>query len=712
MKEELLWEIGYSKDKELIPSEFVKAVVPGAVQIDWAREKQYKNPYEDINFKQFKWMENCYWYYKAKMPTYKLKTGQKLFFVSRGIDYEFDIFIDGKKIFYQEGMFTPVEIDFTEYATEVREVMIRIYPVPKDKTGRPDSPEEARQSVKPAVAYGWDWHPRLIPLGIWDKTYLEIRDFDYIRDAEVTVCLSEDYKQANITFKADVNENSVLVWEFFSPSGEKLFEGNERECTFKIENPQLWWCNGYGEPNLYFWKVKTSSGDSKIGRIGIRRVELAMNEGAWEEPKQFPKTRSNPPITIKLNGVPVFAKGSNWVCPEIFPGMVTKEIYKNLLIYAKNSNMNILRCWGGAYVNKESFFELCDEMGIMIWQEFPLACNDYYDSDHYLEILEQEAISILKRLRKHPSVVLWCGGNELFNNWSKMHEQKLALRLLNKLCYEYDRNTPFIMTSPLMGMAHGNYLFCYDNGQEAFSVMQKCHNTAYTEFGVPSIADLGYLRKYISKEYLEPFEENDVTTAHHAFGAWDQECSTWSCIKIIEDYFGKQENLDKLIEKSQWLQSEGYKGMFEEARRQKPYCSMAINWCFNEPWPTIANNSLLSYPAVPKPAYYAVKDSLKDVVASVQIPKFTYYGNETFVARLWILNDGQKTITGGSVNVFIQIANQKMHVLEWNYGMLEPGKNKKGPEICWILPKLEADYIEVILEAGDLSNRYRLSYKE
>ena len=119
---------------------------------------------------------------------------------------------------------------------------------------------------------------------------------------------------------------------------------------------------------------------------------------------------------------------------------------------------NLLRVHGGGSVNKESFYELCDEMGIMVWQEFPLACNEYPDEDEYLDVLKQDAASIICRLRTHPCLVMWCGGNELFNGWSGMTEQHHALRLLDSLCYEYDRFTPFNMTSPLLGMSHGNYV--------------------------------------------------------------------------------------------------------------------------------------------------------------------------------------------------------------------------------------------------------------
>lgn len=188
--------------------------------------------------------------------------------------------------------------------------------------------------------------------------------------------------------------------------------------------------------------------DEKIRKIGFRRTRLLMNEGSWANPSRFPKSRSDAPITLEVNGKRIFAKGSNWVNAHIFPGVLTGADYSELLSLVQGANMNILRIWGGGFVNHESFFDLCDEKGIMVWQEFPLACNEYPDDNHYLSVLEQEATSIVRRLRTHPSLILWCGGNELFNSWSKMTEQHHALRLLDKVCYNEDRYTPFIISCP------------------------------------------------------------------------------------------------------------------------------------------------------------------------------------------------------------------------------------------------------------------------
>ena len=712
MKKQFLdWTVGFVSDPEDVPREMVPALVPGAVQLDWARAHQWPDYRYDMNFRDYRWMEDCYWIYRALLKGQKLQKGESLWLVCGGIDYEYDIKVNGTLLLHQEGMFRPVNLDITQYGTEDAAIEIMVYPVPKDRTGAKDTREEARQSVKPAAAYGWDWHPRLIPLGIWEELYIEKREGCYMESAKVEYSLSEDLAMARVRCVSYVHGEELPQWTIRDPHGEVIFSGSGCNVEFQIIEPELWWCNGYGTPALYAWNVSLPSGSEKSGKVGFRVVKLTMNEGAWTEMSDFPKTRSVPPITLTLNHQVIFSKGTNLVNPEIFPGTVTRETYEPIVRLAKEAHMNLFRCWGGAYIDKESFFELCDESGIMVWQEFPLACNDYYDSEHYLKVLESEAAAIIQRLAPHPCLVLWCGGNELFNNWSGMDEQKLALRLLNKLCYELDRQRPFIMTSPLMGMGHGSYLFRYQNGEEVFHAMQRAHNTAYTEFGVPSISDREYLLRYLPEDKVEPFEPNESLVAHHAFGAWIPKDMTWSCVSTIEEYFGKSESLEDLIQKSQWMQCEGYKGIFEEARRQKPYCSMALNWCFNEPWPTAANNSVLNYPAEPKPAYEAIKQSLQPSVASARIPKFTFEGGEMFSVELWILNDGLEGIDAGHMDVYLEIGQLREKIFAWDYPEVKAGKNLLGPTIHYEIPHCSGNWLRLTLEAGKLSNSYLLHYK-
>lgn len=714
MKELLNWEVGYCNFPDNPPLQYFPATVPGAVQLDFKNPMNLPDYLFGTNFEEYRWMEDKYFLYRSFISPAHAQNGNHVFFVSKGIDYQFDIFLNGNLLHHQEGMYTPVCLDITSLLLQQTEdslLEILIYPVPK-LPSVPEGRQEASQCTKPPASYSWDWHPRLIPSGIWQDTYLLIRPCNTVFEAEASYQLSDDFAYATISFSANIGDNETVLWSLYNPASELIFTSVKENCSFTIKNPQLWWCNGMGDPARYRWVAEAQSHigtQEKTGHIGFRKVSLEMNHGTWDEPEAFPKSRSRAPITIVLNNQPIFCKGSNWVMPEIFYGATTKELYETEISLAKEANFNMLRCWGGANINKDCFFDLCDQYGIMVWQEFPLACNNYIGTPQYLKILEQEATSILLNLRSHPSVVLWCGGNELFNNWSGMTDQSLALRLLNKLCYELDRDTPFIPTSPIDGMAHGCYLFVYPDGREVYQAMNESHFTAYTEFGVPSIANKETLLMATSIEELFPLQKTKNTIAHHAFDAWFPG-DTWSSIDTLQQYFGSLKSLDDMIDKSQWMQSEGYKCIYEEARRQKPYCSMALNWCYNEPWPCIANNSLLSYPALPKAAYYAVQNACRPVLLSAKLQRFSYAPQDLFEVELWLLNDSPDMVPATTAEIYLQIGEHSISLLSWNIPKISAGKNLQGPTVRTVLPDINIQEFTLHLECSSLSSTYTLCF--
>lgn len=717
------WTVGFHKQKETDPEKWIPAQVPGAVQLDYAKANNWGLYYYAENWKDYGWMEDVFWTYKTVFSKPRLGKDQRFYFVSEGIDYEFEISINDKKILYWEGMFTRVSLDLTDYLQQNNELEVTIFPAPKIP-GKPATRKQAAQSCKPAVSYGWDWHPRLIPLGIWDTTGFQILNQSNIEGLSVNYTLTDNLDQADIRISLNSNKEKGLryEWTLKDPAGAVVLteKGNVSEDQIvhsQLKNPRLWWPHDHGDQPLYVSEVilKDPQGrllDRKNQRIGFRRIRLVMNEGTWQEPVGFPKTRSNPPITVEINNRKIFSKGTNWVNPEIFPGMITRERYEELLDKAVEANFNLLRCWGGAIVNKESFYNLCDEKGIMVWTEFPLACNNYEGTPKYLSILKQEATSIIRRVSQHPSNVLWCGGNELFNSWSGMTDQSLAIRLLNSLCFSLDQETPFIPTAPIMGVGHGNYVF-QDFGikkEEVFQVMPRAHNTAYTEFGMPGPSSVEILKQIIPENELFPPKKGTSWESHHAFGAWEGD--TWLMKDLLYEYFGEQKNLESLVEVGQWLQSEGYKCIFEEARRQKPYCSMAMNWCYNEPWPTAANNSLINYPCKPKPAYKAVKASCRPVLASARIPKFRWNEGEEFSFDLFILNDSYKEFPKGKINIILSSGNQKIET-NWEYPPVEQNKNLKGPAVHYELPYFNADRLTLSLFVEDhpeWNSQYTLIY--
>lgn len=684
--------------------EYFKASVPGNVQKDYAEHIGINDLFFGNSLTKLEKTEGYTWEYRTVLD-FTPEAQKKVFFVAEGIDYIFDILLDGKNIFSQEGMYTPVALDITEFAKPNSILQIIIHPHPKYEHGEVRSRQEAAQSTKPPVGYEWDWNPRLLVSGLWLPAYIELRGDEYIKNCEPQYTLSLQEKRAEVKFDIDCSASPEIT--VCDPDGNIVYQGTDR--YFTIENVRLWWCNGQGEPALYSWKAQTAN-DIKQGRIGFKTVRLLKNEGTMNEPQEFPKECYAAPMTVELNGRKIFSKGSNFVNADIFPAVTQKEAYKNLVAAAKDANMNMFRIWGGAGLAKPEFYDLCDEMGIMVWQEFMLACNNYEGTEHYLNILEREATSIIKQLRSHACLTIWCGGNELFNGWSGMDMQSLAIRLLNKLCYELDRNRPFIMTSPLNGVGHGGYLFLYGENKEVFEVLPKSHKVAYCEFGMPSLAPTKQLELIIPQDELFPAEPTAAWIYHHAFEAWEKE--SWACLDIIEKYFGKAQSLEELVANSQWMQSAGYQCIFEESRRQWPYCSMALNWCFNEPWITAANNSLLSYPDMKKPAYYTVANSLQNVLITARIPKFSWEDGEMLSFELWYLNDSTDAVSD-TVTAFLEIGDKIHELLEWRTGEVDASSNKQGPTVNFKLPAVgNASEIRIVLKTtNDKNNSYRLLYK-
>jgi beta-mannosidase len=309
-------------------------------------------------------------------------------------------------------------------------------------------------------------------------------------------------------------------------------------------------------------------------------------------------------------------------------------------------------------------------------------------------------------VKKHACLALWSGGNELFQDG--MTEQSWALRLLNSLCYQLDRNTPFIYTSPIYGIGHGHYVF-YDPSykQEVFQWMPKEDKSAYTEFGVPGIANVDVLKSFIPENELFPPKKKTTWEIHHGFGAWGDE--RWVEMPVLEKYFGKIESLEEMVQYSQLLQCEGLKFIYEEARRQKPSCSMALNWCYQEPWPTAANNSLISWPNEIKPAYYHVANACRPVLASVRIPKFEWQEGEDFSCDLFMLNDTYDKLANETVKVFIQYDGTEKELVSWDCPGAEGFKNIQGPSVQTKIPRMKSNLFSIQVRV-ERKSQYNSSY--
>ena len=653
----LNWKVGIKDSFDAPVKEWMDAKVPGAVQQDYATAHGWESAYIAPNTDAYKALEDVYWLYRAPL-SFELDATQRATMVFGAIDYRYRISVNGEVLHDGEGMFSQIRCDVTKFAGQDAVLEVLIWPSPKsDDSGTRD---QANHSCKAAACYGWDWHPRLLTSGIWDDTYLEIAPKTSVETMDVSYRLSDDHKVCDLHVAAFTGENADVTLTV-SHNGEVVktcrcsTDGCKAIFDVAIEEPALWYPVGYGKQELYLISV-TSGGETKTRKIGFRRSKMVMNDGSWAV-IGYPKTRADAPATLEVNGIRVFAKGSNWVNAMLFPGDMNEAHYRSLVQKAVDCNMNLFRIWGGGYVNKESFFDICDELGVMVWQEFPLACNEYPDEDHYLTVLNNEATNIIRRLRTHPSVVMWCGGNELFNSWSGMTEQHHALRLLDSVCYKEDRFTPFIMTSPLNGMAHGPYRN-YDEHikEELITSIRKHHDTAYTEFGAPGMSNREVILSFMSEEEFNNCEEGQPSWEGH-FGFHAGWYESWVRKVEADFYFGGYTDTDDLLRKTQFAQAMSYRSVFEEARFQWPHCSMVANWCWNEPYACAANNSVISWPDVPKPCHESIAKALRPQEAALRVSKHVWSAGERFEAEVWMLNDSAEVLPEGEITVSYNFGN-------------------------------------------------------
>lgn len=691
--------------------DWIPASVPGAVQLDWARAHGLPDYNYGQNVRAYDGLEDSYWLYRTSIPKVNRKPGERLFFVCDSVDFECEVRIGGATVHRHRGMQVPLECEVTAEAAGTP-VEILLHPAPK-RHASPADRTQASHVTKPAMSYGWDWHPRLIPLGLCGETGFEVRPAAFLRTVDFRYELSADLAAADITVAVETEPpGQGHAWHLLDAAGVVVLKGTGPQA--RLTAPRLWWTHDHGEQYLYTLVVELPGDEPLRRKVGFRRVRLVMYPGAWDESMGFPKSRNNPPVTFELNGKRIFGKGSNWVAPDIFPGRITAATYRPLLQLARGANFNLLRNWGGAAAPTEDFFRQCDELGLLVWQEFPLACNLYPDDSDYLQLLDAESQALIRRVRQHPCLALWVGGNELFNSWSRMTDQSLPLRLLNRNCYDLDPLTPFMPTSPVEGMGHGDYRFLSDD-QDIFATFQKARNTAYSEFGCPSASPVGYLKQYIPAEELWPPRPGTSWETHHGLGAWvPPDATTWLCLGALEKLFGPIRSLEEAVEKSTWLQSEGYKSVFEEARRQQPRCAMALNWCFNEPWPSAANNSLVNWPARPKPALASVAQACRPVLASARIPRFQWRPGEQFSVELWMLNDRFTAQPGGTVQAELLLGVQRRPLGQWTFPEVPAQGALPGPGFTVILPDLPLNeftlWLTVESQPGWASS-YRLSLR-
>lgn len=556
---------------------------------------------------------------------------------------------------------------------------------------------------RPAYNYGWDFAPRSILMGIGNVYYKQISKIELYDLYISTEIIGES--EAKFTIEFSLNSNTVtklnLVINLLSSNSDLVYSTTKKmriaiknyqeKITFTIRNVDFWWPNGYGDQPLYTLEIKEKMYNINISKkCGIRSIKLLLEENSKSQ------------FTFIVNGKKIWIKGANWVPTDALTNYSSHEKYNKLLELAVNCNFNMLRIWGGGVVEDNHFYNLCDELGIMIWHDFQFACSIYPENDSYLSNVKKELIFIIKKLRNHPSIVLWCGNNEnewiYFQRYPEEYNNGLGIghkinQLKEQICNEYDPSRPFWRSSPWSTNEDDPNSFNSGNSHDWFvwhglgfkippNYTEYINNSSkfITEFGIQSFPVKGTIDKIFSDKTQSDINE-----------IWEFHNIVLDKIKINMDLFGTPSNINEWIMISQLAQSMGLKFAIETWRSQKFNTSGSLIWQFNEPWPTICW-SIVDYFLVPKMSYYYVRRAYSSILPIFNRSK----------RKIMIVNDLMKSIEGILVikcykfkEGLINEINQKIVIPENNTGefMLE---NSILSDLDYIL--LEFNYKDELFE--------------
>jgi beta-mannosidase len=635
------------------------ASVPGCIHTDLLSDSVIADPFYRLNEKDQQWIGETDWEYKTVFEVAENTLHeQNVELIFEGLDTYADVYLNDEKVLKADNMFRTWSVD-VKSKLKVGQNELRIYFHNVFKINRPkyDSAEFRLQawpnndqadvrlnlySRKAGFHYGWDWGPRLITAGIWRPIKLRSwSDFKiddvYYRQKSVTTKRAEVSAEFEVSSTAETTAKMTISHEgnLMATQEVKLKAGkNKVILPFTIENPKLWWTNGLGEQPLYIFETTLTSKNGAIDtlskRIGIRSIEIVREED------KFGKG-----LFVKLNGVPVFMKGANYIPQDNFQNRVTKDRYEHILGSAKAANMNIMRVWGGGIYEEDTFYELCDEKGLLVWQDIMFACGMYPADEDYLENVKNEVIDNIKRLRNHSSVALYCGNNENEISWhswgwKELYKEDIQKRYeadLKKLFYETIPNAISIAdpdryyhpSSPIAGIGEDRpkedgdtHYWGVWHGKEPFQNFDSNVSRFVSEYGFQSYPDFNSIKKFSIEEDWSL--ESDVMHAHQrcmADEGRDKDYGNRLINTYLEANFKTPKDFEHYLYVVQALQAKGVRMAVESHRRQRTdnYCMGTMYWQIDDCWP-VASWSSIDYYGKWKALHYVVKKAYEQVMVT------------------------------------------------------------------------------------------------
>ena len=579
--------------------------VPGDIHTALMEAGLIEEPLEGMNDFACRWVEDKEFWCRRAFD-WMFTANRRVFLTFEGLDCTADIYLNGQFIGRQNNAFVEAEYEVTPFLRPGRnELLVRIDPGlaeaqkhPLEQMGLMWNNEQPYRvwMRKPQFVYGWDWTIWLCSCGIWKNVYLtecsEARLTDLYaaplpeplkenEPCEVSVFFETD-KWAESGCSAEISlrdrENSRIA------HAETAIAGGGQILRLVVPQAHLWWCNGFGEPYLYTVTVelKNEAGlilDEKTQRLGLRSVQLAEPDLGNGETG----------FTFALNGQPVFCKGANHVPCDCLPGRILPEKERQLVTLARDAHMNMLRIWGGGVYASEPLMNACDEMGVLVWHDFMYACGYYPDHNPaFVENITEETRKAIRRLRRHASLVGWAGNNEIQEMYASQRQTHPDLpwyggsiyeRILPALVEEMCPGMIYRASSPLGGnkqadARHGDqHIWLLTHVDSHPHYLDLWHFTDFpvkflSEFGVMGAMTLETAQSCIPPEHLFP---DDPVWLHHT-----NSCQDHTLLKrLVERYFGPcgEMSAGQFILRSQALQAEITRHMYEEFRRQKFTCS-------------------------------------------------------------------------------------------------------------------------------------------
>ena len=657
------WKFKNTKDKNWLP-----AIVPGTVHTDLLNNQKIKDPHLHQNEQELQWVENENWEYSCEFNCEEaVLNHENISLQFYGLDTYAKIYLNGIFISETNNMFrtwrpevkkhlkkgsNTLRILFESSVNKGKELAQQIpYTLPGD---------EKIFTRKAQYQYGWDWGPRLVTCGVWRSVKLVAWNSCYIKTIHC-IQQSQTTAKAELACRLEINCNKAGEYEIaLSNETEKLplktqkiqlkKGSNAVSIPYTIDQPKLWWCNGLGEPHIYLFNLVLSQNGkvlhSKQVKTGIRKIELLQQ-----------KDVSGKSFYFKLNDVPVFTKGANWIPADNFIPRITRSKYEQLIKDAADANMNMLRVWGGGIYESDEFYELCDENGILVWQDFMFACAMYPGDKTFVNNVKEEAIDNVKRLRNHPCIALWCGNNEIdegWHNWGWQQQYNYSSVDSAKIWKDYtavfyttlkqviDENDPsrtYWPSSPSIGWGRKESLLSGDAhywgvwwGMEPFEIYKNKTGRFMSEYGFQGMPALSYCKQFCDDSLSL---HSSCLYQHQKHPRGFETINTY----MQRDY-SVPAKFENYIYVSQLLQAAGIKTAIEAHRRAKPYCMGTLYWQLNDCWP-VTSWSSIDAQGNWKALHYQVKKSFKDVLLSVNEDRNKY--------EVYIISDKQQKSEGALV---------------------------------------------------------------